>query len=140
MARNLPCRSMPATHFKDLQCWRLANDLRTEVIQICANPAVAKHRRFCDSFQDTAGSVCRNIAEGFDRFESPEIARYFGYALSSLAELQDHFQECLTRDFVNRSEFDRVWDLSEHTKATTINFMRSHAARAKARRRRRRSP
>jgi four helix bundle protein len=97
----------------------------------------AKHFRFCDSFQETAGSVCRNIAEGFDRFESTEIARYFGYALSSLAELQDHFQECLTRDFVNRSDFDRLWDLSEHTKATTINFMRSHVARAKSKRRRR---
>ena len=128
---------MRATHHTDLQCWRLANDLRTEVTQICAKSDVERHRKFCESFQETASSVCRNMAEGFDRFESPEIARFFGYALGSLAELQDHLNESLTRGFVDRQNFDRLWDIAEHTKATARNFARSHAARARNRRKRR---
>jgi four helix bundle protein len=123
-------------HFKELQCWRLANELRTEVDAICAMPAVAKHLRFCDSFQEAAGSICRNIAEGFDRFESTELARFFRYALGSLAEVQDHFEECLTRKFSDRPHFDRIWDLAEHTKATTRKFMAPHAAASRRQRRR----
>ena len=130
---------MKAVHFKDLQCWQLANDLRTEVNRISANPDVARHRKFCESFEETASSVCRNTAEGFDRFQSTELARFFGYALSSLAELQDHLEECRVREFIDRPHFDRLWDLAEHTKATSRNFMRSHAARARHKRRKSRS-
>ncbi len=47
-------------------------------------PAVAKRFTFCDSFLDAAGSVCHNIAEGFKRFASAEIVRFFTYSLASL--------------------------------------------------------
>jgi four helix bundle protein len=127
---------MPARHFKDLRCWQLADTLRHEVIEICAMPAVANRFSFCDSFLDAAGSVCHNLSEGFDRFESAEIARYFGYALASLAEVQDHLEECLSRKFIDRDRFDRLWDLAEHTKATARNFMRPHLERTRRKPRR----
>ena len=117
---------MPIRHHTELQCWQLADELRKEVNAICEIPSVAKHFSFCESFRDAAGSTCHNLAEGFARFKSGELAQFFRYGLASLAEVEDHLKECLTREFINQAEFDRLWDLAEHAKATALNFMRPH--------------
>ena len=101
---------------------------------ICAREPACGHFRFCDSFHDTAASVCRNLAEGFVRFSSGEIVRFFRYALASLAEVQDHLSECLARQFIDQAEFNRLHDLSEHTKASVLSFIKPHVARSHRRR------
>jgi four helix bundle protein len=121
-----PVHCMTTKHFTELRCWQLADRLRTEAIAICAIPGVARDVRFCSSLKDAAGSVCRNLAEGYARYVSGDIVRFFTIALASLAEVQDHLKEAHGQSFVNQELFDRVWDLSEHTKATTINFMKPH--------------
>ena len=99
---------------------------------------MAQHRRFCDDFAEAAGSVCHNISEGFIRFSSGEIVRFFTYALSSLGEVQDYLQECVTRSFISEEELRRLLDLTEHVKATSINFKKPHAKRVEAQRRNKR--
>ena len=137
--RRAALGGMTPKHFTELCCWQLADELRREVIAICANDRVRKRRRFCDSFEDAAGSVCRNISEGFSRFESGQIVQFFGYALASLAEVQDHLRECRSREFIDQARFDQLWDLAEHTKATILNFKRPHEkAECKKRGRKRR--
>jgi four helix bundle protein len=68
--------AMPINDFRELQCWQLANELRRKVIAICATDAAAQDRRFRNGFMDAAGSVCRNMAEGFRRFESAYIVQF----------------------------------------------------------------
>jgi four helix bundle protein len=99
--------------------------------RICAKPQVRYDYKFCNSFRDTAASICRNISEGFTRFTSPYIVQYFGYALSSIAELKDHFAECLVRKAIDQAEYARLVDQVEHVKATALNFMRPHIKRVK---------
>ncbi|HJR61374.1 MAG TPA: four helix bundle protein [Vicinamibacterales bacterium] len=115
-----------ARRVQDLECWRLADDLRSEVHAICAQPAVTERRRFCDGFSEAAGSVCRNISEGFDRFDSGPIVQFFGYALASLAEVEDYLRESLSRRFIVPERYQKDLDLAEHTRATMLNFKRYH--------------
>jgi four helix bundle protein len=122
---------MAPKHFRELQCWRLSDELRREVNVICAIWAVERDRRFCEGFRDAAGSVCRNLSEGFARFHSADIVQFFTYALASLAEVQDCLAECLTRQAIDKPRHDRLFDLSEHAKATALNFMRPHAEKLK---------
>ena len=121
---------MPTTNPRDLRCWQLADALRTEVIAICSNKPIAADFRFCDGFRDAAGSVCRNIAEGFARYESGDIVQFFRYALASLAEVQDYFIECGARGVVPAAEVARLLDRCEHTRATTLKFMKPHLRKA----------
>ncbi len=85
---------MPITDHKDLQCWQIADALRSEVIAICARQQVSGDFKFCNGFRDAAGSVCRNVSEGFARYKPGEIVQFFRYALASLAELKDYLGEC----------------------------------------------
>jgi four helix bundle protein len=85
--------------------------------------------RFCNSFRDAVGSVCRNISEEFERKGSGDIVQFFRYALASLAQVQDHLEECLVRQLIDRKRFESLWDLSEHAKAVAIRFKAVHERR-----------
>ena len=130
--------AVPIKHFRELRCWQLANQLRQEAIAICAKPPANRDRDFCETFRDAAGSICHNLADGFERELPGEIVRFFRYALASLAEVQDHFEECRARAALDQPNFDRLWDLSEHTKATAINFKKVHERKIEEQRRTRR--
>jgi four helix bundle protein len=129
---------MSARHFQDLECWRLADELRKEVHAICRKPNAATDRRFCDNFRDAVGSVCRNIAEGFVRFRSGEIVKFFEYALASLAEVMDALVDCQTRELIDGPQAKRLDDLANHVKATATNFMLPHKRKIEVQRRQKR--
>ena len=115
-----------AKRVQDLQCWQLADNLRKQVHAICAQPEVVRYLRFCEGFTEAAGSVCRNISEGFGRFESAPIVQFFGYALGSLAEVEDYLRECETRGFIDAARLQELSKLVEHTRALTLNFSQYH--------------
>ena len=127
---------MPLTDFRDLRCWQLAHGIRLEVIALCAKPELGKDFKFCDGFRNAAGSVCRNIGEGFTRFESAEIVQFFRYALASLAEVQDYLVECQARGALEPSAASRLLDQCDHTRAMMLRFIKPHQARSQRRRRR----
>jgi four helix bundle protein len=124
----------PRDH-KELRCWQLANQLRGEVHDICESPAAAQDFKFCGSFRDAIGSVCRNLSEGFARGTPCEIAQYFRYALASLEETKDHLEECRIRTLLAAEKLDRLVDIAEHAKATAINFKKPHEERCRRQRR-----
>ena len=124
-----------ARNVEELQCYQLADQLRREVHAICAQERVTERRRFCDGFTEAAGSICRNISEGFARYESGAIVQFFRYALASIAEVKDYLHECGQRQFIDRNRLAADLELAEHTKATTLRFMRYHEAKRKRQRR-----
>ena len=128
---------MPISDHRNLRCWQAANEVRCEVIAVCADERLARDLRFCDGFRDAAGSVCRNIAEGFARYESAQIVQFFGYALASLAEVKDGLTETCARGVIDARQCERLIDRCEHTRALMLNFMKPHLARGTRNRRRR---
>ena len=120
---------MAPRSFRELQCWQIADSLRQEVNAICAKPPISRDLRFCDSFRETAGSVCRNLAEGFVRYRSADIVQFFTYALASRAELEDHFAVCLSRNAVSEDTRDAFIERAHHARATALAFMRPHVKR-----------
>jgi four helix bundle protein len=128
---------MKIDDFRKLHRWQLSHALRKEVNAICDAEAVRHDRKFCDGFRDAVGSACRNISEGFRRGGSCEIVQFFGDALASLGETQDYLEECVVRNLIDGPTHERLRDLSEHARATTIKFRKPHAERWPKTRRRR---
>ena len=114
---------------EELDCWRLADRLRAEVIAICEEERVQRHFRFCDGFMDAAGSACRNMQEGFKRFKPAQIVQFFDYAIGSLEEVLDYQHECTQRKFIDQARHAELSDLAEHAKATALKFKHFHEAK-----------
>ena len=100
--------------------------MRGEVHEICAKKTVAQDFRFCNGFRDAAGSVCRNIGEGFTRYKSGDIIQFFEYALASLAEMKDYILESRLRRAISDKDRDRLLDDCDHTRAMMLRFMKPH--------------
>ena len=120
-----------ARKVEELQCYQLASQLRREVHAICAQERVTERRKFCDGFTEAAGSICRNISEGFGRYESGPIVQFFRYALASIEEVRDYLRESADRQFIGEKRLADDLELLEHTKATTLRFMRYHQSKAR---------
>jgi len=83
-----------------LKAWQLADGVRRRMLELLANPAVARDFDFRDQAQSAANSSCRNIAEGFYRYRHKEFANFVNIARASLGELHDSLDEAKIKRYL----------------------------------------
>jgi four helix bundle protein len=113
---------MVVDRFQDLITWQLADELRREVLAFTEAGPAARDFRFRSQIRDAAASVCRNTAEGFDRFRPTEFARFLEFARGSLGEIQDGLIDAHERQFIRGELFDRLWLLSKRAIGANTNL------------------
>jgi four helix bundle protein len=112
-----------AKHFRELVAWQQAHALRTAVwAMVQAAPAMDVKLR--SQITDAAGSICRNIAEGFRRRSHREFARYLEHATSSLAELEDGLLDAQMRGHVSDLRLQELSVLVRRTSAPLARLLR----------------
>jgi four helix bundle protein len=87
----------------DLIVYRLAGELRDEVIRLTGQSSAAREFRLRDQLRGSAGSVVANIAEGYGRSQHKDFARFLDVASGSLRETEEWI-----RDGVARGAWTRV--------------------------------
>jgi len=97
---------MKVKHHRDLQTWQLADEIRRAFFELTSRPGVKRDFSFCDQTKRAARSACRNIAEGFWRFDHPVFAQFVLISKGSLGELIDSADEALQQRYVDRAEYD----------------------------------
>lgn len=91
------------TH-RDLKAWQLAHAVRQLVIGVCRRAQVRPDFQFCRQADSAAGSACRNLAEGFARYQHRDFARFVTISSGSLTELLDLVDEARTKGYVDAQE------------------------------------
>ena len=113
-----------AERFEDLDVWRLADELRREVIAFTNAGPAARDFKYRDQIRDAAASAARNTAEGFGRFRPAEFARFLEFAHASLSEIQDALLDGRERGYLSGDEpFDRMWRLAKRSLAANTGLM-----------------
>jgi four helix bundle protein len=100
---------------------------------MAAEGPAATDLRFRGQIEDAAASVCRNVAEGFARFNPREFLQFVKYARSSLAELQDELHDGLQRRYFSEEDFNEAWALTVRTSAALASLGRYLRSRRAAR-------
>jgi four helix bundle protein len=93
-----------ARHFTDLDCWKLANELKVALYGVGSRPEIRRDSQFYDQLMDAAASAPRNIAEGFGRRTHREFARYLDIARASLNECNNHVRDAVDRGYLTKEE------------------------------------
>jgi four helix bundle protein len=114
---------MIVRRYQDLQCWRLAVQVKREVYAIVDRPDVARDFKFCDQIRDSARSGPSNISEGFGRFRPAENARFCEYAKGSLLETDNHMLDALDCRYVTRDEWERISKLIDRAIGATTKYI-----------------
>jgi|HubBroStandDraft_2_1064218.scaffolds.fasta_scaffold1022698_2 four helix bundle protein len=114
---------MGVDKYQDLECWRLANDLKLEVYALVNNSSARHDLKFCEQIVDSARSGPRNIAEGFGRYEHPEFARFLCFARGSILETHNHVGDGCDSGYWSASDRDRVRALADRAIASTTGLI-----------------
>jgi four helix bundle protein len=111
-------------HFTELRCWQQSTELKRRVYAICARPPACHDRDFCSNVRRAAASGPRNLSEGFSRFNHREFHQFARIAHGSLGEIQDALIDARDRGYLESSEFEELWKLSEDAISSTTGLMK----------------
>jgi four helix bundle protein len=114
---------MGVDNYQDLECWRLANELKREVYALVDNSSARHDLKFRDQIIDSARSGPRNIAEGFGRYHHPEFARFLGFAKASIVETHNHVGDGCDSGYWPKTDGDRVQGLADRAAAATTGLI-----------------
>ena len=64
----------------------------------------------CSQMLRAVDSVALNISEGSIGQSDPELKKFIGYAIRSLAEVVTCLHKALRREYINKEEFDARYD------------------------------
>jgi len=90
---------MGAKNYRELDAWRLADEIRRKVVAITATPPASRDFKYCAQVRDAAASTSANIAEGFARKAPRDFARFLSIAKGSLLETQDRIRDGVERRY-----------------------------------------
>jgi len=115
---------MGARTYEELDVWRLAAMLRSEVYGATANVRSVRDARFCVQLQAAASSVPANIAEGFGRFAPREFSQFLRVAKGSLAEVQNYLTEAGERGLLTVEQQNNLRTVCNRTRGALIGLIR----------------
>lgn len=118
----------PINSFEDLECWQDSRKIVYGVYRICSVHAFKRDYGLMDQMKRTAISIMANIAEGFSRRGNKEFVQFLFIAKSSAAELQSHLYVALDQGYINRSEFDEIYQEADKVQrkiSSLIKYLKS---------------
>ena len=110
--------------FEELPCWKKARELCQAVFELINLPAFKKDFSLRNQILDAAGSVMDNIAEGFEDSSTKEFIRFLGYSQRSCSEVQSQLYRAIDCGYINRKQFDRVYELASDCRKQIKGFRR----------------
>ena len=97
-------------NFRKLRVWQAARDVAIDAHRVTARIRGPRSAALRDQLVRAAMSVPTNIVEG-SAHESPrEFARYLGYALASVSELEGHVQLARDLELMTEHDFTSLFD------------------------------
>src|SRR5262245_53702946 len=85
---------MVVKRYQELFAWQLAEEFKTAIFGLLAESASARaDLKFASQLRESGRGPSKHITEGFLRFSPPTFEVYPGYALSSIAEAEEHLKD-----------------------------------------------
>ena len=98
--------------FEDIEAWKKARELTSQVYRISRIGAFAKDFALRDQIRRASVSIMSNIAEGYDRSGTGEFVQFLSTAKGSAAEVKCQLYVALDQDYVDNSTFRELTSLA----------------------------
>jgi four helix bundle protein len=90
--------------FEDLECWKVATELRRELSAIVKTFPSEEKYGLVTQIRNASRGVTNCIAEGFGRYHYQEFIRFARMSRGSLFELIDHLIICNDEQYISREQ------------------------------------
>src|SRR5437762_4585013 len=95
-------------NFRNLRAWHAAEELAIHTHRVTRTMRGARSATLCDQIIRASMSVPINIVEGNAHRSTRERARFFGYALASLWEVEGHLQLSSDLDMMSKKDYEAL--------------------------------
>ncbi len=113
------------TDFKDLEVWRAARVLRSEMYRVAGSLPDFEKFGLASQLRRAATSVTANIAEGFGRFGYQENIQFCRQARGSIFELRYHLTTCVDQGYLELTEAKRLDSMAQRVAQILNGYLRS---------------
>jgi len=118
----------PIRDFKDLEVWRSARELRTELYKPARTLPDFEKFALASQIRRASSSVTANIAEGYGRFGYQENVQHCRQARGSVYELRDHLTTCVDQGYLSLGEGKRLDSIAQRVAQLLNGYLRSTLA------------
>jgi four helix bundle protein len=115
--------------FEELDAWRHARQLVSDVYRHTRNPNVKNDFGYCDQIQRAAVSTMSNIAEGFGRHSDKEFAQFLNLSMASASEVRSMLYAGQDIGYLSQTDFDDLQRLCKDT-IMTVSSLQSYLRRS----------
>ena len=121
---------MARTH-RELDTWRLANQLRERIYRFTSTPHVRWDADYCRQIRKAINSVCNNTSEGFYKFKHPLFASALRIARGEIGEVSDQLENARDTGYLDAAEHRELNDLCQQALKTNGGLLRYLEGRPK---------
>ncbi len=115
---------MKIERFEDIEAWKEARKLVNRVYGFCSVNEFKKDHSLVDQIRRAAISVMANITEGFARKGNKEFIQFLFISKSSAAELQSHLYIALDQGYIEKLQFDELYQDADKIQRQLSNFIK----------------
>ena len=101
--------------FEELECYKLARELRIAVSKFCKTLPREEEYRLKDQIIRSSRSVTANISEGYGRHHHQENAQFCRTARGSLTETLEHLNTALDEEYLTDDQYAELRKMLEET-------------------------
>lgn len=110
--------------FEELDCWKEARKLVTEVFIICEQGKLRRDFDTKSQLKRASLSVMNNIAEGFGRYSNKEFIRFLEYSQSSALEVKSMLYILEDLEYADKENLNKIKMHLSNTLSLTLGFLR----------------
>lgn len=111
------------TRFEEIKAWQTARGLTNLIYDLSDNHPFNRDFGLRDQMRRAAVSILSNIAEGFESRTQAQFIDYLGRAKGSAGELRAQAYIALDRKYINKTQFERLYDLADKVSRQIARFM-----------------
>jgi four helix bundle protein len=104
-------RSAQTRSFQDLEAWQISREVRRRMSPLAKRLPRNEKFALADQLVRASRSATANLAEGYGRYQYPDMVRFARQARGSLYEVLDHLTVALDEGYITKATFEEE---SEH--------------------------
>jgi len=112
-------------NFEELEVWKLAMELCTEVYSLTNTELFSKDFALKDQIRRSAISIPSNISEGYEREGINQFVYFLVIAKGSCGELRTQLKIANTLNYINEKEYITLNEKSLSTSKQLAGFIKS---------------
>ena len=111
-------------NFEELEVWKLAMELCTEVYSLTNTELFSKDFALKDQIRRSAISIPSNISEGYEREGINQFVYFLVIAKGSCGELRTQLKIANTLNYINEKEYNTLNEKSLSTSKQLAGFIK----------------